>query len=163
MVNPVVDSAFILAKVEVPSPAQQNHVNKSKLPGAGPVKVDMDILMQRCEKSRKQKQKDRPEAPKNENGKGWSWEKLDSRLAKSPSQELPSDKLAAMGPSAEVKPADDSNSAIIHIVSIAIHILCLHQWIKNESILLCEESSAFLAVVSKKNVRGYTCFLLAGL
>lgn len=102
MVNPVVDSAFILAKVEAPMTTQQNHVNKSKVSGAGPVKVDMDILMQRCEMSRKQKQKEKPEAQKKENIKNWSWEKFDSRLSTIPSQGPPSN-IAAAGPHTEVK------------------------------------------------------------
>lgn len=87
MVNPVVDSAFILAKVEAPVTAPQHYANKSKLPGAGPVKVDMDVLMQRCEKTRKQKQKEKPEVPKKENLKTWSWDKFDSRSATGSSRE----------------------------------------------------------------------------
>jgi len=131
MMNPVVDSAFILAKVELPITAQQNHVNKSKLPGTGPVKVDMDILMQRCEKTRKQKQKEKPEAPKKENVKTWSWEKLDSRLGTSSSQELPSNN-AAVGPSAEVKFTDHGHAegsvfpATTQCVSITFYLFCLH-------------------------------------
>lgn len=108
MANPVVDSAFILAKVEAPPTTQQNHVNKSKLPGAGPVKVDMDILMQRCEITRKQKQKDKPESSKKENMKNWSWEKFDSRLTTSPRQETPSN-FAAAGPHTQGKSAGGFN------------------------------------------------------
>lgn len=134
MVNLVVDSAFILAKVELPITAQQNHVNKSKLPGAGSVKVDMDILMQRCEKNRKQKQKEKPEAPKKENMRSWSWDKLDSRLGTSSSEELPSNN-AAVGPITEVKFSggfDDAlaevgaSPATTQIVSITFHLYCLH-------------------------------------
>lgn len=166
MANPIVDSAFILAKVESPITAQQNHVNKSKLPGAGPVKVDMDILMQRCEKNRKQKQKEKPEAPKKESVKTWSWEKLDLRLGTSSSQELPSNN-AAVGPITEVKFAsgfDDAHAegsafpAATQIVSVTFHLFSLHVGISglitslvDDSMLYCflsyDQTSAFLAVV----------------
>lgn len=134
MVNPVVDSAFILAKVEAPITTQQNHVNKSKLPGAGPVKVDMDILMQRCEVSRKQKQKEKPEAPKKDNIKNWSWEKFESRPATSSSQGPPSN-IAAAGPHTEVKFSggfDDVHAegspfpAITQIVSTTLYLFFSH-------------------------------------
>ena len=134
MVNPVVDSAFILAKVQAPITTHQNHVNKSKLPGAGPVKVDMDILMQRCEITRKQKQREKPEVSKKENMKNWSWERFDSRLAPSSSQGPPSN-FAASEPHTEVKSAGDfddvhnegnASPTITQIVSTAFHFLFLH-------------------------------------
>lgn len=165
MVNPVVDSTFILAKVELPITAQQNHVNKSKLPGAGPVKVDMDILMQRCEKTRKQKQKEKPEAPKKESMKTWSWEKLDSRLGTSSSQELSSNNKSAVGSSTEVKFADDAHAegsafpAITPIVSTTFHLLCLHVGISglisssvDDSMLCCFLSYDQISTFSTSNL-----------
>jgi hypothetical protein len=73
-----VDSAFILAKVETTVGDSQSHNNKVKLAGPGQLKVDMDILMQRCEKNRNQKQKEKPEAVKKDSFKAWSAEKLET-------------------------------------------------------------------------------------
>lgn len=56
----------------------QSHNNKVKLAGPGQLKVDMDILMQRCEKNRNQKQKEKPEAVKKDSFKAWSAEKLET-------------------------------------------------------------------------------------
>lgn len=57
--------------------------NKVKLSGPGQLKVDMDILMQRCEKNRNQKQKEKPEAGKKDSFKVWSAEKLETGLRSS--------------------------------------------------------------------------------
>jgi uncharacterized protein YpuA (DUF1002 family) len=73
-----VDSAFILAKVDTTVGDSQSHNNKVKLSGPGQLKVDMDILMQRCEKNRNQKQKEKPEAVKKDSFKAWSAEKLET-------------------------------------------------------------------------------------
>jgi hypothetical protein len=65
--NPTVDSAFILAKVEVNALP-----NKSSFPGGGPLKVDMDTLMQRFGKTGKQKQKEISQALSKDSSGPWT-------------------------------------------------------------------------------------------
>lgn len=106
LANPVVDSAFIMAKVEAPVNALQNHNNNAKFPGTGPLKVDMDILMQRCEKNRKQKQKEKPEIlKKSDVSNPGTFEGLESGSASStqgitvcssPTESLPEVKVAGV-------------------------------------------------------------------